>query len=249
MNVVLAYDRSTNDVAGELGAQCNDCANRGDCFLAGVQTTLRKGTSAPTIERRLYHSGEYVIEQGRPQTKAYFVSAGTLKSLLCDATGDTQVLGFHTRGDTLGLERDPDGKHACSAVALETVSVCEIDRHELLMCLRASPEGLHTFLSRQGQHCAAYAAHLFRLSQKTAEQRIASFIVERIERRYDEGLKVDIIELPMSRADIGSYLSLAVETVSRLLSRLQQEDLIDVERHALGIRDEAGLRTLAGQLS
>ena len=237
MSTVVSLSNNGPDVA-KRRPECALCIRRNEC-LFGAMTS---GDAAPlNVTRVIYHAGDRLFEQGESAKKVMFVGTGTAKTQMTDANGDLQVVGFPSAGDVLGVLPGSAGRHACTAIALDTVAVCEVDREELLNALSHSPRNMAEVLSRCAAESENQAKHLLLLGQKTAEQRMAAFVLDRSSRMRNAGLASEQVDLPMSRADLGSYLALAVETVSRLLTRLQDAGYLSVQRHGVGILNRQGL--------
>lgn len=237
-------DRASN-VIRFFGSRtaCADCNRRKDCAWSGLEPELLESIeSVPQLFRR----GESLFRAGEPLHCLYVVRSGALKTCLVSADGDEQVVAFHTPGDVLALDAIADGHYSCDAVALDTASVCAISFDELASRAARRP-GLQRFLLRSMSAAIKRSAEMVMLlGKKSAEQRMASFLLEASDAQQRRGYSSTEITLPMSRADIGNYLSLAVETVCRLLTRMQGEGIVQVERNAVTIIDADALAAIAG---
>lgn len=190
-------------------------------------------------EQTLYAAGQHF-------RALYVVRSGAFKTFVVDNEGETQVLGFHMPGEIMGLDAIASGRHECSAEALDRSSACEVPYESLEEVTRELPglqKQLLRVISLEVQHDQR---HLVMIGRKVALERLAIFLhslSQRLERvRRDPQLFV----LPMSRRDLANYLGLAIETVSRLFSRLAELDVIGVDRKTIRILDPAKLRELAG---
>ena len=219
---------------------CAVCVKKNDCILSG----LAGNDASSVVNRVIYHAGDVVFEQGSSADQVMLISVGTVKTQIADASGDLQVLDFCGPGETLGLAPVTDGVHACSAVAMDTVSVCQLSRNAMFAGIKSRPEQVAVLVDLVGQAGSGQVEHLLAVGQKAAEQRLAAFLLDRSDRLRRAGLRPEVVSLPMSRAELGSYLALAVETVSRLLKRLQDAGLIEVRRKQVRILDEHGLRAV-----
>jgi CRP/FNR family transcriptional regulator len=225
---------------------CMDCNLRKDCAWSELEPELLGSLEAVP---QLFRRGENLFHAGDPLHSLYVVRSGSLKTCLVSAEGDEQVVAFHTPGDVIALDAIADGHYSCDAVALDTASVCAISYDELAARAARRP-GLQRFLLRAMSAAIKRGAEMvMMLGKNSAEQRMASFLLDAAEAQHRRGYSSTDIMLPMSRADIGNYLSLAVETVCRLLTRMQGEGIVQVERNAVTILDHAALTAVAGRAS
>jgi CRP/FNR family transcriptional regulator len=185
---------------------------------------------------------------GQPFHSLYVVRSGAFKTYSVDNEGETQVLGFHLPGEIMGLDAIASGRHECSAEALDRASVCEVPFDKLEEIARELPglqQQLLRVISREIQHDQR---HLVMIGRKLALERLAIFLHSLSQRLERVRRDPHVIVLPMSRRDLANYLGLAIETVSRLFSRLGELGVISVERKTVRILDPAKLRELAGEV-
>lgn len=223
---------------------CTECNLRKDCAWNELEPELLQSVEAVP---QLFRRGEHLFHAGDPLHSLYVVRSGSLKTCLVSAEGDEQVVGFHTPGDVIALDAIADAHYGCDAVALDTASVCAIAYEELAARAARRP-GLQRFLLRAMSAAIKRSAEMvMMLGKRSAEQRMANFLLDAAEAQHRRGYSSTEIMLPMSRADIGNYLSLAVETVCRLLTRMQGEGIVQVERNAVTIVDHTALTLVAGR--
>ena len=182
----------------------------------------------PVLQRRL-EPGQHLYRAGQPFHALYLVNSGFLKTCLIDEDGREQVTGFRMRGDLIGVESIGMPVHACDAIALDTCGVWELPYPEMLTACARMPE-------LQAQLTAALAAEIrsdrtrmLAMGTLSAEQRVAAFLLDVAARHDALGFSARHFVLRMSRADIGSYLALKHETVTRALTRLTQQGCIEIE--------------------
>ena len=187
-------------------------------------------------------AGEYLYRAGDPFRSLLAVRSGCFKSFLINEEGEEQVLDFHLPGELVGLDAIHSGTHLSTCKALDTGAVCKLSFDPL------------TELSRQ---IPALQAELFDVmserisdleitcSDRTAEQRIAMFIESLSKRFSRRGYSAREFNLSMSRRDIASYLRLATETVSRILSRFKKDGILEVRRKQIRILDFKALHAVA----
>ena len=218
-----------------LSSECPACDPDGDAGGWGIDLT-------PWV----LHRGDWLFRSGEPFESVYMVRSGIVKTCALDESGEERVLGLHAPGDLVGLDGIHGGRHASGAVVLDTSSVCRFPYEALCRLSARAPRVQHRLLSKMSQRIRDDERRLAMLAQRSAGRRMASFLVSLAGARHARGLRSDEIPLPMSRADIASYLVLAVETVSRVLTRLQEAGVIDVYRKRIRILDEEALRAVAG---
>ncbi len=192
------------------------------------------------------HEGDHLYRAGDGFDAVFAIRSGALKSYSLSPDGEEQVTGFHLPGEIVGLDGISAGQHASSAVALDTTAVCEIPFARLQDLALQIPNLQGYFfrlLSREivdDQHLA------YLLSRKTADERIASLLWSISARHARRQLSATEFRLAMSRNDIANYLGLAVETVSRVFTRLQQQEVLEVSNREVRIRDLLRLAAAAG---
>jgi CRP/FNR family transcriptional regulator len=193
---------------------------------------------------RPLHRGDHLFRQGDKFQHIYVVKTGTVKSFDPGEDGSEQVLGFHLPGEMIGLDAIETGHHHCSAKILETTAVCEIPFNrleELSSSIPSLQHQMYRLLSREIGHDEDM---LTLLGKRNAEERLASFLLSLSGRFQRRGFSPSDFYLSMSRHEIGNYLGLAVETVSRLFTRFQDEGLLKVERKHIQLMDIERLKQI-----
>lgn len=195
--------------------------------------------------RRQLKRGDYLFRLGEPLRAIYSIRFGSLKSYVLSNDGRMQITGFHIVGEALGLSDLAMGHHTTEAQALESTSLCEIPlAHLEALCLE------NPAISRQMQHILSdeiqhYQRLALLLGRKTAEERLATFLLDLSSRYLVRGFSPHAFNLSMSRGDIGTYLGIAEETVCRLFSRFQEDGLIEARRRFIRLLSPDRLRILA----
>jgi len=191
--------------------------------------------------RRISRKGEHVFREGEDAEAFFVVRSGTVKSYLLTEDGEEQVLGFYLPGDIFGLDNTETGQRLSSSVTLETTSICRFPHSYLAEKTRGASLLRITSEQMQRDHNL-----VLMLARKDADGRIASFIDDLAARYWSRGYSGTSFLLTMSRQDIGSYLGLAVETVSRTLTRFQECGVLQVNRREVEILDHETLRKIGG---
>ena len=182
------------------------------------------GIEIPVIPRIL-HRGDHLFRTAERFQNVYTVRSGAIKTYVILQSGEEQVIGFHTPGDIVALDAIDSGRYVCNAMVLDTSCVCPLPYEQLCRLTASCPEIQRRLVIKMSRRIVDHEGLLLILGQKTAEQRMAAFLLHHSNRQRHLGLSELDINLPMSRADIASYLALAVETVSRVLTRLQDAGL------------------------
>lgn len=193
---------------------------------------------------RPLHRGDYLFRSGERFRSLYVVKTGSVKTYAPNEEGGEQVLGFHLPGEIIGLDAIENESHACSAKVLETSAICEVPFarfEELSSSIPSLQHQMYRLLSKEISHDTEM---LLLLGKKSAEERLATFLLSMSRRLRTRGLCATDFYLSMSRHEIGNYLGLAVETVSRLFTRFQDEGLLKVDRKHVELLDMDALEAL-----
>ncbi|HSX88180.1 MAG TPA: fumarate/nitrate reduction transcriptional regulator Fnr, partial [Pseudomonas sp.] len=190
--------------------------------------------------------GEYLLRQGDTFASVFAVRSGALKTFSLSDTGEEQITGFHLPSELVGLSGMDSEAYPVSAIALETTSVCEIPFDRLDDLSVQLPQLRRQLMRIMSREIRDDQQMMMLLSKKTADERIATFLVNLSARFRARGFSANQFRLAMSRNEIGNYLGLAVETVSRVFTRFQQNKLLEAEGKEVHILDPIELCALAG---
>jgi CRP/FNR family transcriptional regulator len=196
-----------------------------------------------TVTTRTFRRGQHLYRPGDAPDYVYSIYRGTLKTYRVLHDCSERVSGFHFAGELLGLDVLIDRPVRCGAVALETTMVSLIPAHTLAECLNRSEPMRLELLGRFGDEITRLEEHLL-LDRLSAEQRLAAFVLWVVD-KFSAHSEQPAMYLPMSHKDIGNYLGLVPETVSRLLARFQDREWLSVHRHELIVRNLERLREAA----
>ena len=231
----------------ELRSHCSGCNLRELCLPAGLDGTDLAELDRLVARRRTLTRGDTLYLTGSDLASLYAVRTGFLKSVVLHDDGREQVAGFHMNGEVMGMDGIGAGKHLCDAVALEDSEVCEIPFADLERLSREIPtlqSHFHRMMSREIAHDHGV---MLLLGSMRAEERLAAFLLNLSQRFAARGYSSTQFNLRMTREEIGSYLGLKLETVSRAFSQLQDKGLLAVRNKAIDILDLPGLKALMGQ--
>lgn len=191
-----------------------------------IAESLRLLQEKVAIRRRVVHAGEAIYQAGERFASLHVIHSGFFKTINLAPDGREQVVGLHFKGDWLGFDGIACGRYGCDAVAMDTGEVWTIDYQALLAaCAQHAPllGVLHTSMSLE---ITRDRDSLLSLCTLSADARVADFLRYWAESLAQRGLRTDQITLRMTRAEIGNYLGMTLETVSRALSKLSREKLI-----------------------
>jgi CRP/FNR family transcriptional regulator len=230
----------------ELKAHCNTCSMRELCLPVGLEPDALAQLDVLVTSQTRFKKGETLYRAGEPFTALYAIRIGSCKTTVLAEDGREQITGYHMLGDIIGLDGIGTERHACEAVALEDTQVCALPFDRLEELARNFPplqHNLHRFLSRD---IGRDQSMMLMLGSMRAEERLAGFLLNLSERYRRRGYSSTEFVLRMTREEIGSYLGLKLETVSRLFSRFQEEGLLQVQGRGVKLFDLSALKTLAG---
>ena len=199
------------------------------------------------VTRRTVVAGQTLFRAGQPFRALYLVHAGFFKTCITAEDGRERTTGFPIRGDLLGMESIGTDTYACDAVALDAGEVWELPYPPVLAAgqhLPALQARLNMALASLLRHERAWALALGTLG---AEARVALFLLDIAARQQSIGFSDRRLLLRMTRAEIGSFLGLQLETVARGLSHLAARGAIAVRRREIELLDSDLLHTLAGR--
>ncbi|MDR3097510.1 MAG: helix-turn-helix domain-containing protein [Paraburkholderia sp.] len=228
-----------------LLAGCKTCAMAGLCATGRIDASTREQIDRVVQCVRIVHRGDALYRPGDPFRSIYAIHTGAFKTVVVHGEGHEQITGFGIVGDTLGIDGIASGRHSCEAVALEDSSVCVMPFELLEMLCRerwAIQRHVHQML---GAEIVRESTLMMLLGTMTAEERVTSFLTDLSRRWQARGYSAAAFTLKMTRQEIGNYLGLKLETVSRMLSKLHGQGLIDVHGKDLRILDIDRLQTLA----
>ncbi|EWM43608.1 cyclic nucleotide-binding domain protein [Bordetella holmesii 30539] len=197
-------------------------------------------------ERVRIEKGHTLYELDAALDAVYGVRYGSLKTQLEDASGQLQITGFHLPGEIVGLDGMLESRHVSNAVALEDSEVCVIRLSEIDRVAHHLPSLQQQFRRLMSREITRSHQMLATLGSMRSEQRLAAFLLNLSQRYAALGYSSTQFVLRMSREEIGNYLGLTLETVSRLFSRFAREGLIRINQREVELLDLPGLRQLLG---
>ena len=223
---------------------CSNCAVRELCLPQGLSAAEVEQLEHAVGARRRVARGQELYHARDAFAALYAVRLGSFKTRVGTQDGREQVTGFQMAGDLLGLDGIGTARYASDAVALEDSEVCVIPFAQLEELSRefvSLQSHLHRMMSRE---IVRDQGVMLLLGNMRAEERLATFLLSLSERFRARGFSASSFVLRMSRQEIGSYLGMKLETVSRVFSRFREQGLVDVQQREIRLRDEPALRRL-----
>lgn len=223
---------------------CSSCNLRELCIPVGLTPEEVEQLDNLIANRRRVRRGGMLFSAGDPFTSLYAVRSGFFKTCVTTADGRDQVTGFQMAGEILGLDGIVQDKHSCSAIALEDAEVCVLPFDKLEQLSRefcTLQRHVHRIMSRE---IVRDQGVMLLLGSMRAEERLAAFLLNLVQRLHARGFSKSEMVLRMTREEIGSYLGMKLETVSRTFSRLQEEGIIEIKQRYVRILNPDALKII-----
>ncbi|MCY0910583.1 fumarate/nitrate reduction transcriptional regulator Fnr [Massilia antarctica] len=228
-----------------LKASCAGCSMHQLCLPMGLDEDDITRLDSIIGKRRRILRDERLYQMDEPFRNLYAIRFGHFKTYQVNAGGEQQITGFQMAGELLGMDAISGDRHHCDAVALEDSEVCEIPFARLEELFGQVPTLLRHFHRIMSQEITREQNVMLLLGNMRAEQRFAVFLVNLSARYAARGYSATSFQLRMSREDIGNYLGLTIESISRLLSRFKKQSWIGVDKREMTLLDPAMLKALA----
>lgn len=249
-NILLPerFSAKNFDVA-HIRSSCATCSLRELCLPVGLNEEEVETLGEVIVNKKKIQRGGYLHRTGTKFQALYAVKSGFLKTCVLEEDGRQQVTGFHMAGELLGLDAISADMHTCDAVALEDSEVCEIPFSKLEDISRTIPSLMHHFHKIMSREIVRDHGLMLLLGSMKAEERLASFLLNMSRRFAIRGYSETDFNLRMTREEIGSYLGLKLETVSRAFSKLQEDAIIAVNNKHVKILNLERLKLKMGNSS
>jgi CRP/FNR family transcriptional regulator, anaerobic regulatory protein len=242
IHIMPAVPRQAPSVA-PLKTLCSSCHLSDLCLPCGMTKPDMERLDSLMFGRRRVLAGQTLYREGDKFQFIYAVRAGTLKSSLMLADGREQVSGFHIAGEMVGLDGAAQGFHASSTMALEDTEICAIPYAHLTDLAANTSGGMQHVITRlMSREIQREHSLMMLLGSMNADERLAAFLLNLSQRYAARGYSATEFHLRMSRAEIGSYLGMKLETVSRTFSAFQHQRLLEVDKRHVRITDMDGLK-------
>ena len=223
---------------------CSNCNLRELCMPVGLSAEQMERIDEIVATRRKIKRGAALFRNGEPFTSLYAIRTGFFKTCIATEDGRDQVTGFQMAGEIIGLDGIVNDRHSCDAVALEDAEVCVMpysNLEELSREVNALQHHVHKVMSRE---IVREHGVMLLLGSMRAEERLAAFLLNLVQRLHARGFSQSELILRMTREEIGSYLGLKLETVSRTFSKFAEENIIEVKQRHVRILDTDKLQSM-----
>lgn len=224
---------------------CSNCNLRELCMPMGLSAEeLDRIDDIVVASRRKVKRGTALFRNGEKFTSLYAIRTGFFKTCVASEDGRDQVTGFQMAGEVIGLDGIVNEQHTCDAVALEDAEVCimPFDRIEdISREINGLQRHVHKIMSRE---IVRENGVMLLLGSMRAEERLAAFLLNLVQRLHARGFSQHELVLRMTREEIGSYLGLKLETVSRTFSKFVEDGIVEVRQRNVRILNTAGLEQI-----
>ncbi len=223
---------------------CSNCNLRELCMPIGLDAEELSRLDALVATRRPVKRGTALFHNGEKFSSLYAIRTGFFKTLVTTEDGRDQVTGFQMAGEIIGLDGIVNDQHTCDAIALEDAEVCimPFDRiEEISREVKALQHHVHKIMSRE---IVREHGVMLLLGSMRAEERLAAFLLNLVQRLQARGFSKSDLILRMTREEIGSYLGMKLETVSRTFSKFADEGVVQVQQRHIHILDADALKRM-----
>jgi CRP/FNR family transcriptional regulator len=234
---VVPIMNARTPVPAVVTTSCSGCHLRDLCLPGGLTGSETERLDQMRFGRRKVAAGQALYRAGDKFQFIYAVRSGTFKSSMALAGDREQVTGFPMAGELMGLDAIANGVHATSATAIEDTEVCAIQYAHLNEVVAQSGNFQLVMAQLMSREIVREHGLMMLLGSMNAEQRLAAFLLNISQRLKARGYAADEFHLRMSRAEIGSFLGMKLETVSRTFSAFQQQGLLEVDKKHVRITD------------
>ncbi len=232
-----------------LKVACSACNLRELCLPVGLSEDELSSLDNMVSTRRSVKRGESLFHAGDPFAALYAVRTGFFKTVISATDGREQVTGFQMAGELIGLDGISTDKHSCDAVALEDSQVCMIPYGQLESLSREFTLLQHQFHKIMSREIVRDHGVMLLLGSMRAEERLAAFLLNLTQRLQARGFSASALVLRMTREEIGSYLGLKLETVSRTFSKFQDDGILEVKQRDIRIIEQDALQRVVNGAS
>lgn len=228
-----------------LKQSCSRCSLRELCLPIGLNTDELSQLDQLVSTRKILKRKEYAFRMNAPFRSLYAIRRGFFKTYDLQEDGSEQITGFQMAGELIGMDAISTDHHTCNAVALEDSELCEIPFAQLEELIRQIPTLQNQFHKLMSREIIRDHGIMMLLGNMNAEQRLATFLLNLSQRFAMRGYSPTRFTLRMTRAEIGNYLGMKLETVSRTFSKFQETSLLLVRNKELELREIGQLKNLS----
>ena len=217
-----------------MSLSCDVCALSDICLPAGLNEAEFSLLEKNVLTGQKYTKGSQLYAVGETFGGLYAVKSGSFKSVVSSKDGDAQIVSFHMPGELIGFD-GYDSTHTSSVIALENSMVCKVPGSHLdFLCsnIKSVSKHIHSMIANDVR---AHNSVLMLIAQRPAEERVICFLKNISDRNKKRGFSATDFTLSMTRGDIANFLGMAPETISRLLSQLQDDQIVEFDRRNVHI--------------
>ena len=228
---------------------CSSCNLRELCLPMGLNSNELEKLDSVISTRKRIKRGTPLFSAGEKFTSLYAVRSGFFKTCVTTADGRDQVTGFQMTGEIIGLDGIVSDHHTCDAVALEDAEVCVMPFDQVEQLSREFTTLQHHVHKIMSREIVRDHSVMLLLGSMRAEERLAAFLLNLVQRLHARGFSQSELVLRMTREEIGSYLGMKLETVSRTFSKFVEDGIVDVKQRYVHIKDTEALKKIVNQPS
>jgi CRP/FNR family transcriptional regulator len=243
MNIDVSAPKQIIDFS-RIEATCSKCNLQELCLPRGLNPKDMEKLELVVKGSRPVEKGKHIFRADDVFEAFYAVRSGSVKVYIIDEAGEEQIIGFYFPGEIIGFDGIEHHKHSCFAISLETTSFCSIHYDKIIEISSQLPNFQDQLLRLVSRELSTENKLLLTINKRNAEERMATFLVSLSSRFHKLGYSAKEYNLPMSRQDIGNYLGLTIETVSRLFTKFQRNGLVKINRKAISLEDLPALHAI-----
>ncbi|GJM04670.1 MAG: transcriptional activator protein anr [marine bacterium B5-7] len=233
----------------KIKATCSNCNLHELCLPRGLKVDDLEKLEIVVKGSRPKEKGKHIFRADEPFESFYAVRTGSVKVYILNESGEEQIIGFYFPGEIIGLDAIEHHRHTCTAVTLETTTYCSLPYEKINDICKQVPELQNQMFRLLSREISNENQLLLTINKRSAEERIATFLISLSSRFEKLGYSSKEFNLPMSRQEIGNYLGLTIETVSRLFSRFQRNGLVKINRKAISLENLPALHAICDGFS
>ncbi len=235
-----------NNMKSAFNASCTNCGLQKICFPYGLQKPDIDQLDDIVERKSPFRKNQHLFEVGQKFDSIFAIRAGAVKLYSYSDGGEEVIHGFYLPGDVIGFDGLVDKAYQYNAVALDTTSVCTLPYDELTDLSMKIPSLNHQMMTVMSKKMQDGLLHSELLIKRNADQRVAHFIWYMAERNQHRGYAHNEFRLPILHRDVALYLGLTPETVSRILAKLNADEVVSWKKKEVVIFNENELRKIAG---
>lgn len=224
---------------------CTDCSLHDGCIPRYIHQNQLDVFEIILKRSRILHKGDYLHRDGDPVKSIYIIRSGAVKEYVSSEAGDEQILGFFLPGEIVGLDSIHTESYRCAATSLETTTFCAVPIDKFEQLCQKIPDLQRVMLNIMSKVISFQEKMMLTACNKKADERVATFLMSLSKRYQHLGYSATEIHLPMSRQDIGCYLGLSNETISRIFTQLQKNKIISIQPKMIMVKDLPALKEMS----